>query len=67
MILYSKVCAEVPKECVVKLSSVIRYQYLGHSESAYNVLPHEMFNILLCDRRQRFSFHSFCEVIDAHN
>ena len=49
MILNSEVCTIVSEECVVKLSSVIRQQYLEHSKSAYNVLPHEIFNILLCD------------------
>ena len=63
MILNSKVYAEVPEECIVKLSSVIRYQYLGHSKSTHNVLPHEIFNILLCDLRQGFSFDPLGEVI----
>ena len=49
MILNFEVCTKVPEECIVKLSSVIRHQHLGHSKSAYNVLPHEIFNILLCD------------------
>ena len=51
MILDSEVCTKVPEECIVKLASVIRHQYLEYSKSAYNVLPHEVFNILLCDTR----------------
>ena len=49
MILNFEVYAEVPEECIVKLSSIIRHQYLEHPKSAHNVLLHEIFNILLCD------------------
>ena len=51
MILDSEVCTKISEECIVKLASVVRHQYLGHSKSAYNVLPHEIFNILLYDTR----------------
>ena len=49
MILNSEVFAEVFEKCVIKLSSIVRYQYFGHPKSAHNVFPDEILEILLCD------------------
>ena len=49
MILNSEVFAEVPEKCVIKLSSIVRYQYLGYLKPAHNVLLDEVLDILLRD------------------
>ena len=47
MILNSEVFAEVFEKCVIKLSSIVRYQYSGYPKFAHNVFPNEVLDILL--------------------
>ena len=49
MILNSEVLTEIPENCIIKLSSIVLYQYLRDPKPAHNVLPNEVLNILLCD------------------
>ena len=49
MILNPKVFAKVSKKCIVKFSSIVRYQYSGHPNRTQNVFPDEVLDILLCD------------------
>ena len=47
MVLHSKLFTKFPERCVVKLSSIVRHKYSRYPESAYNVLPDEVLDILL--------------------
>ena len=49
MILNSELFVEVFEKCIIKLSSIVGYQYFGHPKSARNVFLDKVLNILLCD------------------
>ena len=49
MILNLEVFIEIFEVCIVKLSSIIRYEHAGHPKPAHDVFPDEVLNILLCD------------------
>ena len=66
MIVDSKMFTEIPKRCVIKLSSIVRHKHSWYPKSAHNALPDEVLNILLCNFRQGFSFHPFGEVINPY-
>ena len=66
MILNPEVFIEIFEECIVKLSSIIRYEHARHPKPAHDVFPDEVLNILLCDFRQGFSFYPLGEVIDPY-
>ena len=64
MIFYAYVLAKFSKLGVVKLSSIVRYDYIRNPEY---VLPYEASNLGFCDFRCWLDFHPFCEVIDCDN
>ena len=66
MIVNFELFTKIPERCVIKLSSIVGHKHPRYSEPAHNTLPDEVLNILLCDFRQGFSFHSFGEVIDPY-
>ena len=48
MILNFELFAEVFEKCIIKLSSIVEYQYSRHPKSANNVFLDEILDILLC-------------------
>ena len=66
MIVDSKLFTKIPERCVIKLSSIVKHKYPRYPKLAHNTLPDEVFNILLCDLHQGFSFHPFGEVINPY-
>ena len=67
MIIDSKLFTKIPKRGVIKLSSIVRYQYPRYLKSTHNALPNEVLDVLLCNFRQGFSFHPFGEVINPYH
>ena len=67
MIVDSKLFIEIPERCVIKLSPIVRHKHPRYSKPANNTLSDEVLNILLCNFRQRFSFHPFGEVINPYH
>ena len=51
MIFDSKLFTKILERCVIKLSSIVRYQYPRYPKSAYNALPNKVLDILFCDFR----------------
>ena len=66
MVVDSKLFTKISERCVVKLSSIVGHKHPWYSEPAYDTLPDEVLNILLCDFRQGFSFDPLGEVIDSY-
>ena len=67
MIVDSKLFIKIPERCVIKLSSIVRHKHPQYPKPAQNTLPDEIFNILLCNFHQGFSFHPFGEVINPYH
>ena len=66
MILYPKLFIEIFEGRVIELPSIVWHQYPRNPKSAYDALPNEVLDILLCDFCEGFNFHPFSEVIDPH-
>ena len=67
MIIDSKLFIKIPERGVIKLSSIVRYQYPQYPKSTHNALPDEVLDVLLCNFCQGFSFHPFDEVINPYH
>ena len=67
MIFDSKLFTKFSERCVIKLPFIVRHKHPRYSESAHNILPNEVLNILLCNFRQGFSFHPLGKVINSHH
>ena len=50
---------------VVKLSGVVRDDYLGNSKLTNDVFPNEVSGVSFCDLGERFCFYPLCEVING--
>ena len=67
MIVDSKLFTKIPEKGVIKLSSIVRYQYPRYPKSTQNAFPYEVLDVLLSNFCQGFSFHPFCEVINPYH
>ena len=52
---------------VVKLSSIVQYDYVRNPKSTDYVLLYEADDLGFCDRRCWLNFHLLCEVINCDN
>ena len=59
--------AEFSKVMVVKLSLIIRYEYVRDSISAYDIFPDESGCFLQCNLAEILNFYPLCEVIYGYN
>ena len=67
MIVDSKLFTKIPEKGVIKLSSIVRYQYSRCPKSTHNALLDEVLDVLLCNFRQGYNFHPFGEVINPYH
>ena len=66
MIVDSKLFTKIPEKGVIKLSSILRYQYSRYPKSTHNALLNEILGVLLCNFCQGYSFYPFGEVINPY-
>ena len=67
MIVDSKLFTKIPERGVIKLSFIVKHQYLRYPKSIHNAPPDKVLDVLLCNFRQGFSFHPFGEVINPYH
>ena len=58
--------AEVSAYFAVKLRSIISDDQLGYFESADNILPHKLGDVLAFDGSEGFSFYPFAKVVGGN-
>ena len=57
---------KLPKFIAIKLGSIFRYDGVGDSVVAYDVLVDELLDLCRRDRCKRFCFNPFSEVVNNH-
>ena len=50
----------------IKLRSIISYDRLRYSESADNILPHKLGDVLVFDGGEGFRFYPFAKVVSGN-
>ena len=48
-----------------ELSAIVRNQTLGHFETAHNVLPHELLNLVCGDLCEWLCLYPLCEILNG--
>ena len=67
MVGYGEIRAKQFEPIIVKLSSVVRDDYLKNSKSTNDVFPHKVFGVPLSDLGDRLCFYSLCEIVNGDN
>jgi len=62
-LLYSYFFAQVLQLVTRKLGTIFGDQTLGHSETAHNVLPHKLLDLMCGDLRDRLCLHPLREIL----
>ena len=50
----------------IKLWPIVSYDRLRYSESADNILPHKLDNIIVFDGGEGFNFYPFSKIVDCN-
>ena len=58
--------AKVSVYFIVKLRSIISYDWLRYSEPAEDILPHKLGDVLVFDGGEGFSFYPFVKVVNGN-